>query len=40
MFIYDWYIFPLIFTLNNSYYYTPRNEVVWGYTGFTMSVRL
>jgi aspartyl/asparaginyl-tRNA synthetase len=21
-------------------FYTPRNEVVWGYTGFTMSVRL
>ena len=21
-------------------HYTPRNEVVWAYTGFTMSVRL
>jgi hypothetical protein len=23
-----------------TYFYTPRNEVVGGYTGFTMSVRL
>ena len=24
----------------DSYIYTPRNEVVRGYTGFTMSIRL
>ena len=25
---------------SHGIYYTPRNEVVGGYTGFTMSVRL
>ena len=28
------------FPFCHSRYYTPRNEVVEGYTGFTMSVRL
>ena len=35
---------PLLFKLsfyhdNNTPFYAPRNEVVGGYTGFTMSVR-
>ena len=32
-------IFLHYYPLSKSNYYTPRNEVVGGYTGFTMSVR-
>jgi hypothetical protein len=40
MFIYDWYIFPLIFTQNNSYYYTlyifllyKSRKIIWMFYG-------
>jgi hypothetical protein len=28
-----------LFNILGTHYYTPRNELVGGYTGFTMSVR-
>jgi hypothetical protein len=35
------FVFQLSYTnFVNLAYYTPRNEVVGGYTGLTMSVRL
>jgi hypothetical protein len=40
MFIYDWYIFPLIFTQNNSYFYTlyicllyKSRKIIWMFYG-------
>jgi hypothetical protein len=35
----NYHFFPQI-TFDASHIYTPHNEVVEGYTGFTMSVRL
>jgi hypothetical protein len=33
-------VYNIMSTLVHPHFYTPRNEVVGGYTGFTMSVRL
>jgi hypothetical protein len=41
-YLFSIYIWSLVFYLTSGFSnnYTPRNEVVGGYTGFNMSVRL